>query len=82
MQHLYLVDFRCDISVLAIFSCGIAVLGTPQCPPPEHREMSPEGFALSFSILKCFYCACTKATSSRRCPPDKDKPGISITLQS
>ena len=30
----YLDDFRRGISVFAIFSYGIAVLGTPQCPPP------------------------------------------------
>ena len=34
MQYRYLDDFPCGISVFAIFSCGIAVLGTPQCPPP------------------------------------------------
>ena len=33
----YLDDFRRGISVFAIFSSGIAVLGTPQSPPP--REM-------------------------------------------
>ena len=34
MQYRYLDDFRRGISVFAIFSYGIAVLGTPQCPPP------------------------------------------------
>ena len=29
----FLDDFRRSISVFAIFSYGIAVLGTPQCPP-------------------------------------------------
>ena len=33
MQYRYLDDFRRGISVYAIFSYGIAVLGTPQCPP-------------------------------------------------
>ena len=33
MRYRYLDDFRCGISVFAIFSYGIAVLGTPQCPP-------------------------------------------------
>ena len=33
MRYRYLVDFRRGISVFAIFSYGIAVLGTPQCPP-------------------------------------------------
>ena len=34
MLYRYLDDFRRGISVFAIFSYGIAVLGTPQCPPP------------------------------------------------
>ena len=34
MRYRYLDDFRRGISVFAIFSHGIAVLGTPQCPPP------------------------------------------------
>ena len=33
MRYRYLDDFRRGISVFAIFSYGIAVLGTPQCPP-------------------------------------------------
>ena len=32
MRYRYLDDFRRGISVFAIFSYGIAVLGTPQCP--------------------------------------------------
>ena len=36
MRYRYLVDLRRGISVFAIFSYGIAVLGTPKCPPP-HR---------------------------------------------
>ena len=35
MRYRYLDDFRRGISVFAIFSYGIAVLGTPQCPPRE-----------------------------------------------
>ena len=35
MRYRYLDDFRRGISVFAIFPYGIAVLGTPQCPP--HR---------------------------------------------
>ena len=34
MRYRYLDDFRRGISVFAIFPYGIAVLGTPQCPPP------------------------------------------------
>ena len=33
MRYRYLVDLQRGISVFAIFSYGIAVLGTPQCPP-------------------------------------------------
>ena len=33
MRYRYLDDFRRGISVFALFSYGIAVLGTPQCPP-------------------------------------------------
>ena len=33
MQYRYLDDFRRGISVFAIFSYGISVLRTPQCPP-------------------------------------------------
>ena len=33
LKYRYLDDFRRGISVFAIFSYGIAVLGTPQCPP-------------------------------------------------
>ena len=36
MGYRYLDDFRRGISVLAIFSYGFAVLGTPQCRPPLH----------------------------------------------
>ena len=35
MRYRYLDDFRRGISVFAIFSYGIAVLGTPQCPPHQ-----------------------------------------------
>ena len=33
MWYRYIDDFRRGISVFAIFSYGIEVLGTPQCPP-------------------------------------------------
>ena len=48
MRYRYLDDFRRGISVFAIFSYGIAVLDTPQCPPPrardnkQRRRISPE----------------------------------------
>ena len=45
MRYRYLDDFRRGISVFAIFSYGIAVLGTPQCPPlegPPAYSNSPE----------------------------------------
>ena len=37
MRYRYLDDFRGGTSVFAIFSYGIAVLGTPQCPPLDLR---------------------------------------------
>ena len=33
MQYRYFIDFWHGISIFAYFSYGIAVLGTPQCPP-------------------------------------------------
>ena len=38
MRYRYLDDFRRGISVFAIFSYGIAVLGTPQCPPHKTKQ--------------------------------------------
>ena len=35
MRYRYFVDFGHGISVFHNFSFGIAVLGTPQCPPRE-----------------------------------------------
>ena len=37
MRYRYLVDFRHGISEFVNFSYGIAVLGTPQCPPQWGR---------------------------------------------
>ena len=37
MRYRYLVDFRHGISVFVNFSYGIAVLGTPQCPPRQSQ---------------------------------------------
>ena len=42
MRYRYLDDFRRGVSVFAIFSYGIAVLGTPQCPPPVSLSRSIE----------------------------------------
>ena len=39
MRYRYLVDFWPGISVFVIFSYGIAVLGTPQCPPPTRAKL-------------------------------------------
>ena len=39
MGYRYLDDFRRGISVFAIFSYGIAVLGTPQCPPRKYKRI-------------------------------------------
>ena len=40
MRYRYLDDFRRSISVFATFSYGIAVLGTPQCPPLKADSFS------------------------------------------
>ena len=47
MRYRYLDDFRRGISVFAIFSYGIAVLGTPQCPPLTSYSSRDE-----FSLLR------------------------------
>ena len=52
MRYRYLDDFRRGISVFAIFSYGIAVLGTPQCPP-LFRAFADRSTALS-GIKKIF----------------------------
>ena len=39
MRYRYLHDFPRGISVFAILSYGIAVLGTPQCPPLYTKEV-------------------------------------------
>ena len=42
MRFRYSIDFRCGIAVFADFFGGIAVLVTPQCPPPsQHVTPSP-----------------------------------------
>ena len=46
MRYRYLDDFWHGISVFAIFSYGIAVLGTPQCPPPTIDQVQNYGDVL------------------------------------
>ena len=53
MRYRYLDDFRHGISVFAIFSHGIAVLGTPQCPP------------LAGTLKKRFYFLCIPTNQER-----------------
>ena len=60
MRYRYLDDFRRGISVFAIFSYGIAVLGTPQCPPPWVRFEMHE--LLTTRVL--FYSAQSKSIPS------------------
>ena len=52
MRYRYLDDFRRGISVSAIFSYGIAVLGTPQCPPPFVKCVWTKHFKEN---VKCLY---------------------------
>ena len=59
MRYRYLDDFRRGISVFAIFSYGIAVLGTPQCPPqdskgPQTNMPKNVGFIETRSTFECF----------------------------
>ena len=53
MRYRYLDDFRRGISVFAIFSYGIAVLGTPQCPPLylRGRDFHLPSTAVIISVL-------------------------------
>ena len=51
MRYRYLVDLRRGISVFAIFSYGIAVLGTPQCPRPSFR---PTAASLKSEVIVIF----------------------------
>ena len=46
MRYRYLDDFRRGISVFAIFSYGIAVLGTPQCPLGKSKNKNKNGDTL------------------------------------
>ena len=50
MRYRYLDDFPRGISVFAIFSYGIAVLGTPQCPL---GYQSLRNVAMHFKAFKC-----------------------------
>ena len=53
MRYRYLDNFRRGISVFAIFSYGITVLGTPQCPP----FIAEKGDTMRPSLLGSrFYC--------------------------
>ena len=53
MRYRYLDNFRRGISVFAIFSYGITVLGTPQCPP--HYEMYKKQLSiLGMSCMRIF----------------------------
>ena len=53
MRYRYLDDFRRGISVSAIFSYGIAVLGTPQChPQQEYLPCAANTLCIGFSSLR------------------------------
>ena len=54
MRFRYSIDFRCGIAVFANFFGGIAVLGTPQCPPPTSylaRHMRGTASELGLNLL-------------------------------
>ena len=56
MRYRYLDDFRRGISVFAIFSYGIAVLGTPQCPPPNTSRWEPNVHLRGKLIIITAFC--------------------------
>ena len=60
MRYRYLDDFRRGISVFAIFSYGIAVLGNPP-PHPHHPLMSPSNVMPSTIVVTLI----TSGSSSR-----------------
>ena len=55
MRYRYLDDFRRGISVFAIFSYGIAVLGTPPLHP-HHPLMSPSNVMPSTIVVTLITC--------------------------
>ena len=67
MRYRYLDDFGRGISVFAIFSYGIAVLGTPQCPPLNrfiHLQSSVR-FTLTGSEDETMFCMTLRIFSAR-----------------
>ena len=64
MRYRYLDDFRRGISVFAIFSYGIAVLGTPQCPPLKGNL---ENKRLFFNDIKFVALNLTKLAEKEHC---------------
>ena len=67
MGYRYLDDFRRGISVFAIFSYCIAVLGTPQCPP--RRKLG-----IFILYQKCLFIYPNKVNS----PPIRQCPSFSV----
>ena len=56
MRYQYLDDFRRGISVFVIFSYGIAVLGTPQCPPRKSVKKFFSRTRLNMPYHTKFWC--------------------------
>ena len=53
MRYRYLDDFWRGISVLAIFSYGIAVLGTPNVPLKETLNWMSDHYDTKWRLIKC-----------------------------
>ena len=69
MRYRYLDDFRRGISVFAIFSYGIAVLGTPQCPPPCAVRDGDLRYEIdrktANKTARPYFCACQERASGQ-----------------
>ena len=63
MRYRYLDDFQRSISVFAIFSYGIAVLGTPQCPPPVSTDFQTKIWVLFKFSASCLFLKRSVKTS-------------------
>ena len=80
MRYRYFVHFRHGISVFANFSYGIAVLGTPQCPPSnEHlQNYKSTGSAFKWSFNAANYERLYSQLSLRRTPLG---PALAVRLK-
>ena len=77
MRYRYLDNFRRGISVFVIFSYGIALLVTPQCPPPDREYARRSSQARStrgqeneaWALYKKFHPGSPEVTFLGSCSP-------------